>query len=567
MKHRFLRKLPAVLLAGYLASPAAALAAFHFFDPTDTAAVPKLLSQTGLYADIAGKVPDTALKYFDINAPLWSDGAAKQRWILLPPGKHIVYDDTTDMFSYPDSTVFVKTFLLDAVEGDSTTRRYQETRLLVHRKNGAEAGTWHGFSYRWNATATDARLVSLENGFDTVFQGYRKGPSQAQGYKRWRYPARADCNRCHVQREGGALVPRTILGFLPPQLKRAAPLQPSTPQIAWLFSQGVFVGTLPGPQQLARRWKNIREEIPPNLTLEERFRVIDTLARSYIAANCSGCHSRRGMPGSGAPEHVDYDYYDLKPRIEMGLLEATQTQDLDVEDTVTGELKGRLYYLDALRQAGLSTAPGAVWDMARPSGRPAVVYPGFPSYSTLLFRQWKRQTPARDSADVRQIIASGGNIQAWGSWIFTQPWGSPAWFDLVRQHGVDPMYALNPGGITEVNGAMPPVMASFIPDVEAMKILGEWVKTYRTLYVVDSTRIITRVGKREIASTGSLRIRGGLVILPEGSKDRPELVSPAGRRYALQPAGKGRFALPARLTPGVYFVHAGKLFLRVPVLD
>lgn len=565
---RILRGLPAALLAGYLASSGTAFAAFQFFDPVDTAAVPRLLSQTGLYTDIAAKVPDTALKYFDLNAPLWSDGAAKQRWIILPPGKRIAYVDTTDLFDYPDSSVFVKTFLLDAIEGDSTTRRYWETRLLVLRKGGQGAWTWHGFSYRWNADATEARLVSLENGFDTVFQGYRKGPAQAAGYKRWRYPSRADCNRCHLQHDGGSLAPRTILGFLPPQLKRAAPLQPGTSQIAWLFSRGVFSGTQPGAGQLARRWKNIHEPIPANLAPDERFRVIDTLARSYIAANCSGCHSRRGMPGSDAPGHVDYDYHDLVPRIEVGMLDATQTQDLDVEDTVTGELKGRLYYLDALRQAGISTAPGALWDMARPAGRPAVVYPGFPSYSTLLFRQWKRQTPARDSAGARQILASGGNPQGWGPWIFTQAWGSPAWFDLVRQHGLDEARAVNLGGVAEINGAMPPVPVSFIPDVEAMKILGEWVKTYRTLYVVDSSRIITGV-RRDGDGTAAglaLRFHNGMVIVPPEWKARPELLSPTGRRHALPSAGPGRYALPARLPPGIYWVRAGGLSLRIAVL-
>jgi hypothetical protein len=560
------------LLRSLLVFPGACFAAFQFFNPVDTASVPKLLSQTGLYSDIAGKVPDTALKYFDINAPLWSDGAAKQRWIILPPGKRVTYVDTTDVFDYPDSVVFVKNFLLDQVEGDSNTRRYWETRLLVHRKDAQGVGIWYGFSYKWNGDATDAHLVSLETGFDTAFQWYPRGLSGPQSYKKWHYPTRNQCNRCHLQNQFGTeIVPRTILGFFPAQLKRAAPLQPSTSQIAWLFSQGTFTGTLPTPQQLARRWKNIHDPIPGSLSPEERFRVIDTMARSYIAGNCSGCHSLRGMPGSGAPGHVDYDYYDVKPRIEMGLLNVIQSMDLNIEDTSSGELKGRLYYLDAVRRAGLNTSVGAVWDMARPaSGFPTLVQPGYPSYSTLLFRQWVRQTPSRDSADTRRQLASS-DPNGWASWIFSQPWGTPAWFNLLGQHSVHPNNVLNHGTISEINGSMPPVPVSFLPDAEAMKILGEWVKNYRTLYVVDSTRIVTGVRPAHSNVAGGMPVlRGGIIYMPVGSEqwiERPELLNAAGRRYPLMSVGKGRYALPAGLPAGIYYLRAGKRALRIPILN
>jgi hypothetical protein len=60
-------------------------AAFRFFDPADRETVPRLLSLTGIYSDIAARLPDTSLKYFELNSALWSDGAAKQRWIILPP--------------------------------------------------------------------------------------------------------------------------------------------------------------------------------------------------------------------------------------------------------------------------------------------------------------------------------------------------------------------------------------------------------------------------------------------------------------------------------------------------
>jgi hypothetical protein len=189
-----------------------------------TAAVPRLLSETGIYADIASKTTDTSLKYFEINAPLWSDGSAKKRWIILPPGRQLEYVDTTDMFDYPDSTVFVKTFLLDSIAGDSSTRVYWETRLLVQ---GGQ--TWHGFSYKWNKEQTEAHLVSLEEGFDTLFYWRPQGPGGELSYKKWRFPSQRNCATCHVQ--GG----REALSFLPAQLKRPSsvhlPGNPGTNQI------------------------------------------------------------------------------------------------------------------------------------------------------------------------------------------------------------------------------------------------------------------------------------------------------------------------------------------------
>src|SRR4051812_35745987 len=99
-----------VLAALPLVVPLMASAGVKFFDPTVPSAVPESLSLTGIYSNIATKTLDTAAKYFEVNAALWSDAAHKDRWIILPPGRHIPYVDTTDVFAYPESTIFVKLF-------------------------------------------------------------------------------------------------------------------------------------------------------------------------------------------------------------------------------------------------------------------------------------------------------------------------------------------------------------------------------------------------------------------------------------------------------------------------
>src|SRR4051812_36195823 len=56
-------------------------------DNPDT--LPQLLSQTGLYTNIASpsRQVTAGIHPFTVNAPLWSDGAHKTRWVQVPEGK------------------------------------------------------------------------------------------------------------------------------------------------------------------------------------------------------------------------------------------------------------------------------------------------------------------------------------------------------------------------------------------------------------------------------------------------------------------------------------------------
>ena len=50
---------------------------------------PQRLRDTGLYSDWAGKTVTAEAMRFSPQYPLWSDGAAKARWIQLPRGAWI----------------------------------------------------------------------------------------------------------------------------------------------------------------------------------------------------------------------------------------------------------------------------------------------------------------------------------------------------------------------------------------------------------------------------------------------------------------------------------------------
>ena len=87
--------------------------------------------------------------------------------------------------------MLVKTFSLDTAEGDASSRRRIETRLLTR-----QGGQWYGYSYLWNDEQTDAELVPAA-GLDRTYD-VRDAHAPGGGRKQtWHYPSRAECMVCH----------------------------------------------------------------------------------------------------------------------------------------------------------------------------------------------------------------------------------------------------------------------------------------------------------------------------------------------------------------------------------
>src|SRR5690242_4440897 len=61
---------------------------------------PETLQDTGLYSDFTALQVDQAHLAFSPQYPLWTDGAAKRRWISLPPGSAIDASDP-DVWVFP----------------------------------------------------------------------------------------------------------------------------------------------------------------------------------------------------------------------------------------------------------------------------------------------------------------------------------------------------------------------------------------------------------------------------------------------------------------------------------
>ena len=83
---------------------------------------PPTLQETGLYSDFATLEVDPRHLAFSPQYPLWTDGAAKRRWISLPPGSAIDGSDP-DAWVFPVGTRLWKEFSFGGPAGGNALHR------------------------------------------------------------------------------------------------------------------------------------------------------------------------------------------------------------------------------------------------------------------------------------------------------------------------------------------------------------------------------------------------------------------------------------------------------------
>lgn len=116
--------------------------------------MPRLLSGTGVFTNLASLAPASGLISYEVNSPLWSDGAHKLRWMGIPDGTKIGFA-TNGEWTFPEGSTWVKHFELPVSDSDPSVLRRLETRILVRDTNGYV----YGGSYRWRPDDSDAELV------------------------------------------------------------------------------------------------------------------------------------------------------------------------------------------------------------------------------------------------------------------------------------------------------------------------------------------------------------------------------------------------------------------------
>ena len=275
---------------------------------------PRKLSETGLFASTEDNTPAKGLIPYSVNAPLWSDGAEKERFIALPGDSQIEFDDVVyphgptypDLgWRFPDGTVLVKTFAMEMEKGKPESTRRLETRILQHRKmpgNDDEYGAqyWFGYTYLWNDDQTDAELAPAE-GADRKLT--IKDPAAPGGRREqtWHFPSRAECTLCHT------MAAKYILGLTTLQMNKDHDYGGTRAnQLAALEKLGVFKDKLPKPPA----------ELPRLADYQDAKQDLHLRARSYLHSNCAHCHR---MWGGGNAE------FELHASIPLTLTKAVDT--------------------------------------------------------------------------------------------------------------------------------------------------------------------------------------------------------------------------------------------------
>ena len=223
---------------------------------------PPHLSDTGLFAPGTTRVRGDVVAYSP-QYPLWSDGAAKRRWLRLPPGSSIDASNPR-AWVFPAGTQLWKEF----GHGRAVETRYIE-RLAD--------GSWRFATYVWNADGTDARLAHAD--------GETLDVAAAPG-GRYAVPARFDCLACHE----GAAVP--VLGLGPLQLSpdrdplaaHAERAGAETVDLRALVERGLLRNL---PTELL--------ETPPRIAAST---PLERAALGYLHGNCGHCHNDAGPMAS-----------------------------------------------------------------------------------------------------------------------------------------------------------------------------------------------------------------------------------------------------------------------------
>ena len=222
------------------------------------------LSATGCVNASNATLPASGLIPYKPNAPFWSDGAAKERWIGLPNGQNITVNAAGD-WDFPNGTVLMKNFRRDD--------RLIETRLFMRHPDGL----WAGYSYEWNTAQTDATLV-------------RGGKQVTIGGQPWIYPSGGQCLECHTEAAGRSL------GIENKQLAFNI-TYPQTGRNAHQLLTHNAINTLATPIANPTDVVPYPDPMGTSGTLSER-------ARSYLHTNCSQCH----RPNGPTPSNMDWRY-------------------------------------------------------------------------------------------------------------------------------------------------------------------------------------------------------------------------------------------------------------------
>lgn len=218
---------------------------------------------------IAGFQPSKGVQLYRPANELFSDYASKLRFIKVPEGERITWDESGN-FEFPLHTLLIKHFLYpDVAQLLKGPVQMMESRILHLSNDG-----WKAYTYVWNDKGTEAFLNQVGD-FKSVNYTHFDGKKMDIAYV---VPNKNECKNCHQR--SNEMVP---LGPTPEHL-----------QYSWKDSgisqleRWVELGILERPET------GFSHLSSPVLWNDSSTGAIHERALAYLEANCGHCHHPEG---------------------------------------------------------------------------------------------------------------------------------------------------------------------------------------------------------------------------------------------------------------------------------
>ena len=244
------------------------------------------LSEYGFFQNpLADLNPVQDVIPYDLNTPLFSNYAEKLRFVKVPPGEKVKYNDSL-AFEFPVGTILIKNFLYYTdFRKKEKGRRILETRLLVHERDG-----WNAYPYIWNEEQTEAFYDPAGEAIEIKYTDHN-GKKVTTSYL---IPNKNQCKGCHIRGEEVKPIGPTARNLNKDHLYTTGLRN----QLVYWKDQGVL-------QQLPEF------SFVPKLPVwnDPQSGDLDSRARAYLEVNCGHCHNRRG-PASTSGLFLDIYEHD-----------------------------------------------------------------------------------------------------------------------------------------------------------------------------------------------------------------------------------------------------------------
>lgn len=226
-------------------------------------------------------VPMSDFHLLELNAPLFTDYAKKQRLIKVPAGTEITKIGN-NILDFPDETILTKTFYYYNDDRDTSLgKRVIETRLMIKSN-----GVWNVATYIWNDAQTDG-VLSL-NGADTPINWTTSsGQNRSTVYH---IPDENECIACH--QSNNEIIP---LGTTLKNTNRN------------VTRNGTIINQLTHLQSVAILNQFDVTQVSRMVNYKDGTIALEERARAYLDINCAHCHNPTAWE-TPAEQDLDLSY-------------------------------------------------------------------------------------------------------------------------------------------------------------------------------------------------------------------------------------------------------------------